>query len=76
MPSAVANALAFSAAEIGALHGSQAESAAREMQQSAAQQFTHLCLTEPELFGVDCETTASDQKWVLAEDMLWATSMV
>lgn len=76
MPGAVANALAFSSAEIGALHGSQAESAAREMQQSAARQFAHLCLTEPALFGSNCDETQSDQEWVLAEDMLWATSMV
>ena len=77
MPKAVANALAFSPAELGALRGSQAESIAREMQHSAARQFTHLCLSEPALFGMDCAPDqVSDQDSVLLNDMLWATSMV
>ena len=78
MPKQVANALAFSAEDLGALRGSQAEPMAREMQQSAARQFAYLCLTEPALFGADCadHTAASNQKLVHADDMLWATSMV
>jgi hypothetical protein len=78
MPEQVANALAFSAEELRALRGSQAEVAAREMQQSAARQFAHLCLTEPALFDADCadHSSPSNQELVLAEDILWATSMV
>lgn len=76
LPAVVANALAFSAEELGALRGSQAETVAREMQQSAARQFAHLCLTEPAVFGAHCAGQASDQTRVLADDMLWATSMV
>ena len=90
MPAAVANALAFSAAEVDALRGSAAESAARAMQQSAARHYAHLCLAEPELFGqpeepepeAEAEAGGGGKRRPLegqrieAEDMLWATSMV
>ena len=74
MPAAIANALAFSAAELGALRGSGAEAVARGMQQTAARQFAHLRETEPLLFGGNDESRGPIS--ILEEDMLWATSMV
>ena len=74
MPSAVANALAFSAPELDALRGSAAEAEARAMQRTAARQHAHLRDTEPALFGGN--RAADGVATILAEDMLWATSMV
>ena len=80
MPAAIANALAFSAAELGALRGSGAEAVARGMQQTAARQFAHLRETEPLLFVESLEEgrqiLEEGHPILDREDLLWATSMV